>query len=223
MEWTMPRTNKSRRTEYLDQTFGLKDPLLQKIQEAVESEGVQRMQISAHEARIIQFLVKISKAKKVVEIGTLYAYSSFHIAKALPEEGQIWTIDHNSQRHKISQEILKKSPFAKKINWNCGPALQQLKSLEALAPFDMIFIDADKEPYLKYLDWAEKNLKKGGLLIADNTFLFGAVYGESDRDSKPETIEIMRKFNKKLADSRMWRGALIPTQEGMTVSIKQAL
>ena len=78
----MPRTHKNNRTGYLDQTFGLEEPLLQKIQQAVESEAVQHMQISAHEARILQFLVKISKAKKIVEIGTLYAYSTFHIAKA---------------------------------------------------------------------------------------------------------------------------------------------
>ena len=217
----MPRTSASRRTNYLDQTFGLKEPLLQKIQQAGESESVNHMQISAHEAKILQFLAQISKAKKAVEIGTLYAYSTFHIAKALPEDGQVWTIDHNSQRHKTSQEILKNSPIAKKINWQSGPALEQLKSLEPLAPFDMIFIDADKEPYLKYLNWAEKYLKKGALLVADNTFLFGSVYGEPERDSKPETIKVIQEFNKRLANSPFWQGALIPTQEGMTVSIKQ--
>ena len=219
----MLRTHRNSRSIYLDQTFGLEEPFLQKIKKAVESEGVEHMQISAHEAKILQFLVQVSKVKKVVEIGTLYAYSAFHIATALPRDGQVWTIDHNSHRHKVSQEILKNTPSAKKINWLCGPALEQLKFLESLAPFDMIFIDADKEPYLKYLNWAEKNLKKGALLVADNTFLFGAVYGESERDSsKPETIKIMREFNKRLANSKLWQGALIPTQEGMTVSIKQA-
>ena len=217
----MPRIHKNNRTNYLDQTFGLKEPLLQKIQQAVEAESAQHMQISAHEAKILQFLVKTSKAEKIVEIGTLYAYSTFHIAKALPKDGQVWTIDHNNQRHKMSQKILKSSPSAKKINWKCGPALEQLKSLEPLGPFDMIFIDADKEPYLKYLDWAEKHLKKGALLVADNTFLFGSVYGEPERDSKPKTVKVMREFNKRLANSKFWQGALIPTQEGMTVSIKQ--
>ncbi|MCY4321331.1 MAG: O-methyltransferase [Bdellovibrionaceae bacterium] len=217
----MPRTDKSKQTKYLDQTFGLKDPLLKKIQKAVESEGVKRMQISAHEARILQFLVKVSKAKKVIEIGTLYAYSSFHIAKALPHDGKIWTIDHNKNRHRLSKKILKNSPDFKKISWHEGSALEQLKVLESFAPFDMIFIDADKEPYLKYLDWAEKHLKKTGLLVADNTFLFGGVYGESDRDLKVETIKTMQKFNIRLSNSKLWKGALLPTKEGMTVSIKQ--
>ena len=217
----MPRTHRSKKTDYLDQAFGLKEPLLQKIQMAVKAENVQYMQVSAHEAKILQFLTQISKAKKVVEIGTLYAYSTFHIAKALPAGGRIWTVDHNSQRHKNSQKILKNSPIAKKIIWKCGPALEQLKLLEPLAPFDMIFIDADKQAYLKYLNWAEKHLKKEGLLAADNTFLFGAVYGQAKRKSKTETIKIMQKFNKRLSNSKLWKGALIPTEEGMTVSIKQ--
>ena len=218
----MLRTDKNSRTVYLDELFSPKEPLLQKIKQAVESEGVQQMQISAHEARVLEFLVQISKAKKVVELGTLYAFSAFHIAKALPPGGQIWTIDSNSHRHRVAQEILKNSPDFKKINWLCGSALDQLQRLESLAPFDMIFIDADKESYLKYLKWAEKNLKKGALLVADNTFLFGSVYGESERNPKLETVKLMREFNKRLADSEIWKGALIPTQEGMTVSIKQS-
>ena len=218
----MLRTDKNRQTVYLDELFSLEEPVLQKIKQAVEAEGVQQMQISAHEARILEFLVQISQAKKVVELGTLYAFSAFHIAKALPHGGQIWTIDSNSYRHKSAQEILKNSPSFKKINWLCGSALEQLKHLESLAPFDMIFIDADKESYLKYLKWSEKNLKKGALLVADNTFLFGSVYGESEKNPKPETVKLMQEFNKRLANSELWKGALIPTQEGMTVSIKQS-
>ena len=218
----MLRTDKNSQTLYLDELFSLENPLLKKITHAVEAEGVQQMQISVHEARILEFLVQISQAKKVVELGTLYAFSAFHIAKALPKEGQLWTVDSNSHRHKSAQEILKDSPHFKKITWLCGSALDQLKHLEALAPFDMIFIDADKESYLKYLHWAEKHLRKGALLVADNTFLFGAVYGESERNPKPETVKVIQEFNKRLADSELWKGALIPSQEGMTVSIKQA-
>ena len=117
------------------------------------------MQISAHEGRILQFLVQISKAKKVVEIGTLYAYSTLHIARALPEKGKVFTLDISSERHKKSQEILKSSKDSKKIKWISGPALDGLKSIEKSAPFDMIFIDADKEAYMKYLLWAEKHFK----------------------------------------------------------------
>ena len=217
----MSRTHKNKKTSYLDKVFGCEDSLLKAIRQAVEKEGVERMQISPHEGRILQFLVQVSKAKKVVEIGTLYAYSALHIARALPEDGQIFTLDISSERHKKSQEILKNSKNGQKIRWICGPAVDSLKSIETVAPFDMVFIDADKEAYLEYLDWAEKNLKTGGLLVADNTFLFGAVYGESKRSPQQKTIEIMNEFNKRLSDTLYWKGALIPTAEGLTVGIKQ--
>lgn len=216
----MSRINKSEKISYLDQVFGSEDSLLKKIKALAKEEGVNRMQISSHEGRILQFLTRLSKAKKVVEIGTLYAYSTLHIAQALPEEGKIFTLDRASNRHEKSSKILKDWAGFQKIEWICGEALESLKSIESFGPFDMLFIDADKGAYLEYLNWAEKNLKSGALLIADNTFLFGAVYGEPQRSQQEETVEIMRKFNQRLADSSIWTGALIPTEEGMTVSLK---
>jgi len=217
----LSRLHKNKKTLYLDRVFGQEDELLKKINQAAQKEAVERMQISPHEGRLLQFLVQISKAKKVVEIGTLYAYSTLHIARVLPKGGQIFTLDVSVERHKKSQKILKNSAEAKKIKWLGGKALNSLKSLERLAPFDMVFIDADKEPYLNYLNWAEKHLKKGGLLVADNTFLFGSVYGEPSRSPQSKTVKVMREFNKQLSGSLYWKGALIPTDEGLTVGIKQ--
>lgn len=217
----MSRINKKQKHLYLDQTFGLRDSFVDQIQQAVKDEGVERMQISPHEARILEFLVHISKAKKVVEVGTLYGYSALHLARALPTDGQLWTLDSSAKRHKKAQDILKSCPDYKKIQWVCGKAMSSLKMLSNQAPFDMIFIDADKETYLDYLYWAQHNLKQGGLLVADNTFLFGAVYGESDRCPKEQTIKIIKEFNQILSSSIHWKGALIPTDEGLTVSIKQ--
>ena len=216
----MSRTHKSKKTLYLDKVFGFEDILLKKIKKATKEEGVERMQISAHEARILQFLVQISKAEKVVEIGTLYAYSTLHIAKALPEKGKVFTLDISSERHKKSQDILKNSKDGKKIKWITGPALEGLKSIEKSAPFDMVFIDADKEAYMKYLLWTEKHLRPGGLVAADNTFLFGAVYGEATRPIRPKAVKIMREFNKRISNSSYWKGILIPTEEGLSVGIK---
>ena len=213
------RLQSSKKRDYLNQNFCLKSPFLDKIKQATEEEAVSRMQISEHEARLLQFLVQQSKAKKIVEIGTLYAYSTYHLAQALKEEGKVWTLDQNKLRHEKSQNILKDSSLINKIEWVTGSAKEGLKSIEKEAPFDMIFIDADKGAYGYYLNWAETHLKKGGLLVADNTFLWGAVYGEKT-ETAPETIEVMKKFNKRLSNSSAWDGALIPTEEGMTVGIK---
>ena len=216
------RLNSSKKLDYLNSTFCLKSPFLDKIKQITEEEGVSRMQISAHEARLLQFLVHAFQPQRVIELGTLYAYSSYHLAHALPEGAKLWTLDHNLSRHQTAQKILKESPVIHKIEWLTGPAKESLKSLESQAPFDMIFIDADKISYGDYLSWAEKNLRKGGLLVADNTFLWGAVYEGATENSKSDTqtVEVMKKFNQRLADSSVWKGALIPTLEGLTVGIK---
>ena len=217
----MSRLKSNKKKRYLDSLSPVTDPYLEQIVQAVKAEGVERMQISSHEAQILGLLVRISQAKKVVEIGSLYGYSCWHIAQALPLEAEVWTLDLSPQRHKKAQEILKNSPVFKKIHWLTGQALHSLKSIESLGPFDMLFIDADKPAYKDYLNWAEKHLKPGALLVADNTFLFGSVYGEPQRDMNTKTIEIMKNFNQRLCNSPFWKGALIPTTEGLTVSIKQ--
>ncbi len=217
----MSRLHKTKKAFYLDRVFGQKDERLKKISQAAQAEGVERMQISPHEGCLLYFLTQISQAKTVVEIGTLYAYSTWHIAQALPEGGRVFTLDISLERHSKSQKILKGAKESQKIQWMSGKAEDSLKALKRLAPFDMVFIDADKDGYLDYLDWAEKHLKKGGLLVADNTLLFGAVYGEASRSPKQKTVQAMIEFNKRLSDSSRWTGALIPTAEGLTVGLRR--
>ena len=182
------------------------------------------MEISPHEGRILYFLAQTLKARKIVEIGSLYGYSTVYLARALPEKGLVWTCDVSEKRHQTTQQMLKPHPEYHKIRWITGDARHTLKTLEAEGPFDMVFIDADKESYGIYLEWAEKNLKAGGLLAADNTFLFGAVYGETDGKKErhsEKTKEIMLSFNQKLSESDSWTGAMLPTSEGLTIAAKR--
>lgn len=215
---------KNKRTLYMDNTFGHEDSVLQSLRQKAEEEGVSNMSISSHEGRLLYFLAQVLKPKKVVEIGSLYGYSTVYLTRALPENGMIFTCDTSEKRHQITKQILKSQPEYSKIQWITGDARHTLKTLEDKGPFDMVFIDADKNSYGVYLDWAEKNLRAGGLLIADNTFLFGSVYGESPEQENRhslKTLEIMKSFNKRLSESELWMGALIPTEEGLTLAIKK--
>ena len=214
------RTKQTNKSLYLTEVFSTEDKILKSIREWSEKEKTASMQISAYEGGILQFLCRAQKVKKAVEIGTLYGYSGLMIARALPEDGQLFTLDINQKRQQKARELIKNDPSAKKIHFLAGPALSSLKKLEDKAPFDMIFIDADKATYLDYLNWSNSHLKSGGLLIADNTFLFGAVYGEAVRQDG-KTTKIMRAFNKKVADSGLYHATLIPTAEGLTVGIKK--
>ena len=216
----MPRTS-DKKTDYMNRVFGRQDERLKEIIRASSAEQVLPMQITPHEGRILYILAKIAKVRKAVEIGTLYGYSTLHLARALPEGGVLWTCDKNEERQKKAREILKKSPEYKKIRWICGPAQKTLSSLEDKGPFDLVFVDADKEAYGKYLQWAENHIRPGGILLADNTFLFGAVYGEDTRSASLKAKAVMEKFNTDLAESGQWAGAMIPTNEGLTLAVRK--
>ncbi len=215
------RTQETNKSRYLQEVFAKEDPVLEGIRKHSEQENVSYMQISAYEGGILQFLCQALKVKKVVEVGTLYGYSSLMIARALPEGGQLWTLDMSEQKQKKAQELMKADPAGAKVCFKAGLAIESLKSLENQAPFDMVFIDADKGMYVNYLHWSHKNLKTGGLVVADNTFLFGAMYGEPREEQDLKTVEVMRAFNKELAHSGRYISTLIPTAEGLTVGIKK--
>ncbi len=219
----LPRSNKNKQNLYLDQVFGFEDKLLKSIKEITQREKVISMQISPHEGRLLYFLAKSIKADKIVEIGSLYSYSTIHLVRSLnSNKGLVFTCDISKERHQTSQTLIKNYPEYEKIKWVTGKALDTLPQLEKEGPFDMVFIDADKENYVKYLEWAEKNLRSNGLLVADNTFLFGSVYGDPERKINQKTVDVMHKFNQYIAQSPLWIGTLIPTTEGLTIAIKKS-
>ena len=174
------RTKETAKSLYLKEVFSKEDDILRSIREYSEKKNVEYMQISAYEGGILQFLCQTLLVKKAVEIGTLYGYSSLMIARTLPEDGQLFTLDIDKDRTRKSQSFDARRSFCHKDSFPSWPALESLKKLKNKAPFDMVFVDADKSAYLDYLHWSNKYLKPGGLLIADNTFLFGAVYGEPE-------------------------------------------
>lgn len=215
------RTKKTNRSNYLNSVFSKEDKILKNIREYAEKQSVDYMQISAYEGGILQFLCKALNVKKAVEIGTLYGYSSLIIARALPSNGRLFTLDQDKNKQEQSQQLIKEDKHSHKIEFISGIANKSLKNLESKAPFDMVFIDADKTSYLDYLKWSYKNLKSGGLIIADNTFLFGAIYNESKKEVNQKALTIMKQFNKEISQSGLYTSTLIPTAEGLTVGIKK--
>ena len=215
------RTKETNKSLYLKEVFSKEDDILRSIRENSEKENVEHMQISSYEGGMLQFLCKALQVKKAVEVGTLHGYSSLMIARALPTDGQLFTLDIDKNRQEKAKTLIQNDPNSNKIHFISGAAIESLKTIENESPFDMVFIDADKKAYLDYLNWSNKNLKNGGLLVADNTFLFGAVYGEPERKQDEEALEVMKKFNKEIAHSGMYISTLIPTAEGMTVGIKK--
>jgi len=217
----MARFQKNNSQIYTEKLFAQETPQLQSIREQLEKDNDWAMHISPMEGKILQLLVHLSKPKTIVEIGTLYGYSTLWMAEAAPKDTKIYAFERMEAFYNIAKENFKQSKFGDNIEIYWGEALQQLKKIKG--PFDLIFIDADKSHYIDFLDWAEENINSGGIIVGDNTFLFGHMYGEGS--DIPRTTQTQRNnmkiFNERLADSSKYHSIILPTQEGMTVAIKK--
>jgi caffeoyl-CoA O-methyltransferase len=202
--------------DYIRQTFAAETPHLKTIRENTTDKKDQ-ISINPEEGRLLQVLIRLASVKTVVEIGTLSGYSTQWMADALPDEGHIYTFEKDLKRAGRASKNLQST----KITLITGDALEMLPSIAGTAPFDMIFIDADKLHYTRYLDWADKHIRKGGLIVGDNTLLFDAVWQETMPERVRQTaLQEMREFNRRLANKDRYTGIMLPTEEGMTVAIK---
>ncbi|BAO99347.1 O-methyltransferase [Wolbachia endosymbiont of Cimex lectularius] len=214
----MTRNNSSTKLSYIRDLFAKK---YKKIEEYCIFEEKKHIQISAEEGKLLSLFIKIHKVKSIVEIGTLYGYSSICMVKALPEYGHIYTIENNPEHLSIAKKNFSAFNLNNKITLIEGDALEKLNELSAKAPFDMMLIDADKGGYPKYLDWAELYIKRDGLIVADNTLLFNTVFLESPpKEVSEKSWLAMREFNRRLSDEEKYHSMLIPTDEGMIVALK---
>jgi predicted O-methyltransferase YrrM len=179
--------------------------------------------IGPEEGRLLQLLIQLGNIKKIVEIGTHAGYSTLWMAMALPTDGHIYTIERDKNRIRMARESFQHCDhLSPAITLLEGYALDVLKTLEDKAPFDMIFIDADKLNYLNYLNWAEQHARNGGLIIGDNTFLSGAVYGHpSTARISASALKAVHGFNQRMGDQTRFHSVMLPTKEGWTMGIKR--
>lgn len=212
-------------TDYISKLYAPQDTLLEQIDNQLKSMNI-TMHVGSHEGKLLQVLMRMHQVKHALELGTLAGYSTIWMARALPEDGKIVTLNKDPRHIKMAQENFAKSDVADRIEMIEGDAHHTLAKLAddknfKDTPLDMVFIDADKISYNDYLDWSERHLRKGGLIIADNTFLFDSVWlDEPPENRAPTTWKGMKRFNERLADPQKYMSVMIPTQEGLTIAIK---
>lgn len=198
--------------EYLSNTFVGEDPFA-----AVRAEGEKRhpgMQVSPYEAHLLAWLVTISGAKRILEVGTFMGYSTLYMARALPEDGEVLSLEKsNEHAERAAQHVA----HDKRINVVCTDALEYIRNYSG-EKFDLIFLDAEKRQYPAYLEAALPHVKPNAWVLADNSLLWGAVSGEDPKAASKEATEAMRKFNALLADKSKFDGVLLTTPEGLTVA-----
>ena len=216
----MGRDNISENYEYIAQLYCKENVLQQKITNDVRLTGKVKMQLSPVEGKLISMLLQMINATKVIEIGTLGGYSATWIADALPQDGILYALEKSPENLQLAQANLNHDNYSKKIKFIEGNAIESLEGFLDNASFDAVFIDADKVSYPLYLKHAKRLLRKGGLLIADNTFLFGLVVSSEPPEHNPHLWEAMREFNKSLASDNDFNSLMIPTNEGLTIAIR---
>jgi caffeoyl-CoA O-methyltransferase len=200
---------------YLDRVFRPEDGVLKEARERSLRVGLPEIQVGGMDALHLEVLTRAFGAKKAVEIGTLGGYSGTAIVRGLGEGGKLHTFELEPRHADVARETFRKAGVDGQVEIHVGPALERLRDVEGKAPFDLVFIDADKEGYPAYLAWAARHLRVGGAVLADNTFAFGEIV-----DGRSAGAKALREFNRELADGGRFRATLLPTGEGLSLGVK---
>ena len=195
------------------------DPVQKEILKYNKSLGdLSRMQISETQAHLLQLIIRIANVKNCLEIGTFTGFSTLAMALALPEKGQIVTLDHDNKVVDTAKKFFAQADLSKKILPIIAPALETLKKMiKDNKIFDLIFIDADKGNYINYFNFSLDLTKKGGIVIIDNVFWHGDAYNKNNNDKK---TNIIREFNSYVKNDKRVEKFIIPLGDGLTICRK---
>lgn len=202
---------------YIDSVFTNEDSLLENVISSITENEMPSISVSPSSGKLLTMLVSISGAKNVLEIGALGGYSGISLARGFDQEGKLTSLELEEEYAALAKSNLAKAGFGNQVSYMTGPALENLEKLVTQNKrFDFFFIDADKENYENYLDKCIQLAEPGALIVADNVLARGSVVDESD--SARKHTEIMRKFNKIVADHPQLESILVPIGDGLTVS-----
>lgn len=204
---------------YVRAIFGPREPLLDKIlRESLLGHGLRPMQVDDNAARVLQLLTLVHQPRLVIEVGTFFGYSSIHIARGLPPDGRLITLEIDGEIAELARRNLALGGIEDRVSVVVGQAADHLRDVEPKS-VDMIFIDADKVSYPEYLKLCYPLLRSGGILIADDAFGQGDFSTEAGGGAD-ETVAI-NTYNRAISRSPQLFSAFIGTNNGLLVSYKR--
>ena len=189
--------------KYISNLLAEEDDVLKAVDQSIYDHGIPQISVSPNQGKFLQIMATLCGARNILEIGTLAAYSTIWMARALPEGGRMVTLEYDALHARVAKENIERAGLSEKVEVRLGKAIDILPQLEAegAGPFDMIFIDADKPPYPEYYEWALKLSRPGTLIIADNVIREGQVL---DPNSPDEKVQGVQRLNEVLSkDSRV--------------------
>ncbi|MDH5670911.1 MAG: O-methyltransferase [Myxococcales bacterium] len=195
---------------FCDRVHAAHDGPLREAFEAPAAAGMPPIMVAPSEGKLLGFLLGLIGARRVVEIGTLAGYSAIRMARALPPDGHLISLEVDPKHASVARQNIERAGLGERVEVRVGQALSLLGELAGEGPFDAVFVDADKEGYCDYGRWARDNLRPGGLLLADNVYLFGNLLADTP------TAEAMRRFHEESAAA--FESVCVPTPDGLLLA-----
>jgi predicted O-methyltransferase YrrM len=209
--------------DYITDLFVPFDPVMQEALAASEAAGLPSISVAPNEGKLLMLLAQICGARNILEIGTLGGYSTIWLARGMSSGGSLITLEASAKHAEIARTNIARADLSGVVEVRVGPALETLPRLaaEARSPFDLIFIDADKEGYAEYFAWALKLARLGSMIIADNVIRDGEILDPANSDPRVQGI---RRFNQLLANEPRVKATVIQTigrkgHDGMAIAI----
>lgn len=204
--------------EYIAKHIDEEPPLLAALNRKAHIDLLRPRMIAGHlQGRILKMLVRMCRPQRILEIGTYTGYATLCLAEGLPDNGEIHTIEIDDEMEDFILNQFNRPDLKNKIHLHIGNALDLIPRLEGA--FDMAFIDADKRVYCEYYETVFDKVKKGGIILADNTLWSGKVTEEPHFNDK-QTLGIIR-FNEMIAGDRRVEKVILPLRDGLTVIYKK--
>ena len=207
--------------EYL-LAVSLREPeVLRRLREETAAYPEARMQIAPEQGQFMAMLARLLDARRCIEVGVFTGYSSLVLALALPEDGRIVACDVSEDWTRVARRYWQAAGVAHKIDLRLAPALETLEGLLATGEansYDFLFLDADKENYLRYYELALQLLRPGGLIVADNTLWSGRVIDPANNEASTAAL---RQFNERLHRDERVDLSLLPVGDGLTLVRKR--
>jgi predicted O-methyltransferase YrrM len=200
---------------YLRARHWHEDDLLRELREDLERRGP-TIQVSVETGRLLAVWTAAIRARRVLEVGTLFGYSGVWIARALPSDGSLDTLELSDVHADAAEEWFARAGLADRVTVRRGAALSTLPHLEG--PYDLVFLDAAKTEYVDYATHAARLLRAGGSLLADNAIWSGRISDPAVTDDDTEGI---RRFHEHIAEDPAWDATVLPVGDGVAVAVRR--
>ncbi len=204
---------------YIIDNFAQEDDLLKRMPAAAEAKGIPQIHISPEQGKFLQVMMAAIGAKRVLEVGSLFGYSTLWMARALPVDGKLIALELNPLHAQTTRENIAAAGLSDRVDVRVGDAGKLLATLDSEAPFDLAFIDADKAGYVNYIDHALRLVRKGGMIIGDNASANYGVWQTDPPAGEREYISHIRAFNARMAAEPRLISLLVPISDGMCVGV----